>query len=80
MVVEVCPYTQEYLDARDRNATFVADIGQSGGNRGYQALTGVSKAKCIYNHVCACSHVYKNKYVLWALINQKSISFNSFSW
>ena len=46
MVVQVCPYSQEYLDARDRNAAFVAEIGQSGGNRGYQALTGESNAKC----------------------------------
>ena len=42
MVVQVCPYAQEYLDERDKNSTFVAEIGQSGGNRGYQALTGVS--------------------------------------
>ena len=44
MVVQVCPYAQEYLDARDRDATFVAEIGQSGGNRGYQALTGAYNA------------------------------------
>ena len=67
MVVQVCPYAQEYLDERDKNSTFVAEIGQSGGNRGYQALTGVSTLDlqqhtyiylqpCMFVYTCVCMH------------------------
>ena len=37
---EVCPWEEEVIDARNRDATFVAKIGQSGGTRGYFGITG----------------------------------------
>ena len=36
-----CPFAQETFDVRNMNATFVAEIGQSGGPRGYEGLTGM---------------------------------------
>jgi hypothetical protein len=39
---EVCPWAEEVIDARNRDTTFVARIGQSGGPRGYFGITGNS--------------------------------------
>jgi hypothetical protein len=39
---EVCPWAEEVIDARNRDATFVARIGQSGATRGYFGITGMS--------------------------------------
>ena len=36
-----CPYVQQTFDVRNMNATFVAEIGQSGGPRGYEGITGM---------------------------------------
>ena len=51
---EVCPWTEEVIDARNRDATFVAKIGQSGGTRGYFGITGtyipLNFATCMYDH------------------------------
>ena len=38
---EVCPWKEEVIDARNKNATFVAEIGPSGGSRGYFGITGI---------------------------------------
>ena len=35
-----CPYAQETFDVANMDATFVAVIGQSGGPRGYEEITG----------------------------------------
>ena len=35
-----CPFAQETFDVRNMDATFIAEIGQSGGQRGYEGLTG----------------------------------------
>ncbi len=35
-----CPYAQETFDVTNMDATFVAVIGQSGGPRGYEGVTG----------------------------------------
>ena len=35
-----CPYVQETFDVTNKDATFVAEIGQSGGPRGYEGITG----------------------------------------
>ena len=47
---EVCPWAEEVIDARNRDATFVARIGQSGATRGYFGITG----KCVCVCVCVC--------------------------
>ncbi len=35
-----CPYAQETFDVTNMDTTFVAEIGQSGGPRGYEGITG----------------------------------------
>ena len=37
-----CPYPQETFDVTNKDATFVAKIGQSGGPRGYEELTSMA--------------------------------------
>ena len=58
---EVCPWKEEVIDARNKNATFVAEIGQSGGIRGYEGITGIfSIVVCLtlpslhFPSVCTC--------------------------
>ena len=36
-----CPFAQQTFDVRNMNATFVAEIGESGGPRGYEGITGI---------------------------------------
>ena len=36
-----CPFAQETFDVTNMDATFVAEIGQSAGPRGYEGLTGI---------------------------------------
>ena len=38
-----CPYAQETFDVTNMDATFAAEIGQSGGPRGYEGITGVTR-------------------------------------
>ena len=52
---EVCPWKEEVIDARNRNATFVAKIGQAGGTRGYFGITGtyipLNSATCMHDYL-----------------------------
>ena len=45
-----CPFAQETFDVTNRDATFVAEIGQSGGLRGYEGITGIYMYRG--NHSC----------------------------